>query len=208
MKSLFIVFEGIDGSGTSTQAALLKDYLLFKDYKAVLTCEPSSGPIGNLIRESMKRRVNFVNDSKKFDEQMAYLFAADRHDHLYNDVDGVFKLMEKHINVISTRYYFSSLAYHCSNDDEFKFVKNLNCKFPKPDLVIYIDISLETALARLGNRSSIDMYENREKLLEVKENYAKIFKDYSGAYLIIDGNDKINCVHDKIVSFIEESFDV
>lgn len=208
MKSLFIVFEGIDGSGTSTQSILLQNYLLSKGRKAIVTCEPSSGPIGNLIREGMKKRVSFTDDPKKFDEQMAYLFAADRHDHLYNNVDGVFKFLRQEIHVISTRYYFSSLAYHCNSEIEFSFVKALNHKFPDPDLVIYIDVSTKTALSRLSNRSSIDMYENCEKLVKVKENYSKVFKNYLGQYLVVNGDNEIGYVHEKIVNFIEGAYDV
>ena len=112
----FIVFEGIDGSGTTTQAELLKNYLLDNSLGAITTTEPSSGPIGNLIREGFKKRVIFVAEEKLFDEQMAYLFAADRHDHIYNEVDGIKTLNIKGITTISTRYFFSSLVYHVNNE--------------------------------------------------------------------------------------------
>ena len=88
MKKQFIVIEGIDGSGKSTQAELLKNYLINKGEKAVISPEPSNGIIGNLIRQALKKRIFFTTDKNLFDEQMAYLFAADRHDHLYNDIDG------------------------------------------------------------------------------------------------------------------------
>ncbi|WP_102264778.1 dTMP kinase [Mesobacillus jeotgali] len=204
MKNLFIVFEGIDGSGTSTQANLLRDYFINKDKKAVLTLEPSSGPIGNLIREGLKERVAFCTDSARFDQQMAYLFAADRHDHLYNDIDGVFKLLKEGKNVISTRYFFSSLAYHCSNEEEFHFVKGLNERFPNPDLVIYIDNPVETSLQRLQLRTVQDVYENKEKLVMVKKNYEKIFSEYDGTICIVRGDNNPDDIHKEIVKFIEE----
>ncbi|MGR5963616.1 dTMP kinase [Bacillus cereus] len=175
MKNLFVVFEGIDGSGTSTQSSLLRDYFVQKNQNVKLTAEPSSGPIGHLIREGLKKRVVFSENTKHFDHQMAYLFAADRHDHLYNDVDGVYKLLNEGNHVISTRYYFSSLAYHCASIEDFKLVKGLNNEFPNPDLVIYIDNPIEVSLQRLQQRTVQDVYENKEKLLKVKENYKKNF---------------------------------
>lgn len=207
MKGLFIVFEGIDGSGTSTQASLLQDYFINKGSRSVLSPEPSSGPIGNLIREIMKGRIILTEDSKKFDEQMAYLFAADRHDHLYNDIDGIFKLIDRGFNAISTRYYFSSLAYNCNTLEEFKFVSGLNKKFPNPDLVIYVDIPVELSLNRMSDRSYRDIYENREKLTTVSQNYRDIFFEYDGLLLQVDGSEPKDFIHQTIVQFIENSFD-
>ncbi|MGK7875469.1 MAG: dTMP kinase [Xenococcaceae cyanobacterium] len=205
MKNLFIVFEGIDGSGTSTQASLLKDYFIGKGYKAVLSPEPSMGPIGKLIREVMQKKIIFANGNK-FDEQMAYLFAADRHYHLYNDVDGVFKLINDKVHVISTRYYFSSLAYNCQTKEEFEFVRSLNQKFPKPDLAIYIDIPIKIALTRLSDRSFRDVYENEDKLVRVRKKFQDVFQEYDGVLLKVDGTESKDSIHQKIVSFIEDNF--
>ena len=198
MLGKFIVFEGIDGSGTSTQSELLKDFLLDNGISAVTTCEPSSGPIGNMIREGFKKRLSFVSDEKLFDEQMAYLFAADRHDHLYNEVDGIYALNNKGITTISTRYFFSSLVYHVSNDEEYSFVKKLNEKFPLPDLTIYIDNPVEISLQRISLRAHRDAYENKEKLEKVKLNYKRVFEEYSENLLAIDGSMSINEIHDEI----------
>ncbi|OBZ07549.1 dTMP kinase [Bacillus sp. FJAT-27264] len=206
MKPLFIVFEGIDGSGTTTQANMLNDYLNKNSTKSIVTSEPTSGPIGNLIRQAMKKRVIFTDNEQQFDHQMAYLFAADRHDHLYNKVDGVFKHNGEGTHVISTRYYFSSLAYHCDNKEDFSFVRSLNERFPNPDLLIYIDNPVETSIQRLSTRSVIDVYENREKLSRVKENYEKIIQDYSNRYMRVQGNQGIIEIHDEIINYIKENF--
>ncbi len=200
MKSLFIVFEGIDGSGTSTQSNLIKEYFIKHGQSAVLTAEPSNGPIGHLLREGLKKRVLFSNDEKRFDQQMAFLFAADRHDHLYNDVDGVYKLLGEGKHVICTRYYFSSFAYQA--DEGYEFVYDLNKRFPKPDLVIYIDNPIETSLERLKQRTVQDVYENKEKLLQVKERYNKIFADYDGKLLIVKGDQKPQEVCAEIVKYL------
>jgi len=210
MKSKFIVFEGIDGSGTSTQSEMLKKALNAKNIKCHLTCEPSAGPIGNMIRQIFKGRINVAKGSNPnidsgnlFDEQMAYLFAADRHDHLYNNIDGVFKLKAEGAVVISTRYYFSSFAYHCSNQEDFNLVKTLNARFPDPDLVIYLDNPAIKSIERINERSFKDEYENTEKLLTAKNNYEKIFQEYKGRTLKIDATGSIESIHKQILLTVD-----
>lgn len=203
MKGLFIVFEGIDGSGTSTQARLLHDYFLSKSKKAIISSEPSSGPIGNLIRQIMKKRIILTENKQKFDEQMAYLFAADRHDHLYNDIDGVFKSINEGYHVISTRYYFSSLVYNCQNQEDWDFIKSLNQRFPNPDLVIYIDLPVEISLQRLSDRPQKEIYETKDKLIKVSQNYRNIFPEYTGLLFQVDGRKNKQEIHKKIIKFIE-----
>ncbi len=203
-KKLFIVLEGIDGSGTSTQSELLKEYFISQGEKAVISPEPSSGIIGNLIRQALKKRILFTKDADLFDEQMAYLFAADRHDHLYNDVDGVFKLINDGFHVISTRYYFSSLSYNCQTPEQFNFVSKLNHKFPNPDLAIYLDISPEVSLSRIKDRSLKEVYETQNKLSKVRKNYQNIFANYIDNLLIIDGTEDKTEISHKIISKIQK----
>ncbi|MDJ0636060.1 MAG: dTMP kinase [Xenococcaceae cyanobacterium MO_188.B29] len=205
-KKLFIVLEGIDSCGKSTQAELLKDYFINQGDRAVISPEPSNGIIGNLIRSTLKKRVFFTEDKQKFDEQMAYLFAADRHDHLYNDIDGVFQLISKGFQVIVPRYYFSSLAYNSSTTKQFNFVSKLNSNFPNPDLLIYLDIPIEISLERLQQRSIKEVYENKEKLTQVKEKYQQILGDYQDLSLIIDGTKDKQTIHQQIIDFIELKF--
>ena len=205
-QKLFIVFEGIDGCGKTTQAELLKDYFANNNAQAVISPEPSSGIIGNLIRQALKRRVIFSNDRRLFDEQMAYLFAADRHDHLYNDIDGVFKLIKDNYHVISTRYYFSSLAYNCETVGKFDLIKKLNQAFPNPDLTIYIDLPVDVSLSRLAQRSTIEIYEQESKLTQVREQYQQIFNEYTGQAIAIDGTKSIQQIHQEITEFIGDNF--
>lgn len=201
-NGLFIVFEGIDGSGTSTQAMLLRDRLSADGYATTLTSEPSEGPIGNMIRQGMKGRLQFSSDPTLFDRQMAYLFAADRHDHLHNITDGVLKLTEQGTHVISTRYFFSSYAYHCESDDSLAFVKKLNEAFPNPDLVIYLKNSVECSMQRMSNRIHKDAYENEQKLTKVSNNYDRIFSEYDGLILILDARIETGTLHNKIYDHI------
>jgi dTMP kinase len=201
-KKLFIVFEGIDSCGKSTQAELLKNYFITTGEKAVISPEPSNGIIGNLIRQALKQRIIFSREQALFDEQMAYLFAADRHDHLYNDFDGVFKLIQDNYHVISTRYYFSSLAYNCETEDKFAFVQKLNDRFPNPDLTIYIDVPIEVSLTRLQSRSVQEIYETKTKLTRVREQYQQIFAQYDGRMISLDGTQQPQQIHQQIVEFL------
>lgn len=207
MKPLFIVLEGIDKAGKSTQAELLKNYFLANQQQAVISSEPTDGPIGRLIREAMQSKIIAIKHKEKFDEQMAYLFTADRYYHLFNDIDGVYKLINKdHTHVIATRYHFSSLAYNCNTQDEFIFIATLNQRFPNPDVVFYIDIPLELSLYRLNNSSSKEIYETKKKLEKVRQNYKNIFKTYEGKILKIDGSESIKEIHKKILIFLKETF--
>ncbi|VEP15908.1 Thymidylate kinase [Hyella patelloides LEGE 07179] len=201
-KKQFIVIEGIDGSGKSTQAELLKNHFSNQAEKAVISPEPSSGIIGNLIRQALKNRIFFTADKNLFDEQMAYLFASDRHDHLYNDIDGVYKLIQDGFNVISTRYYFSSLAYNSQTEEQFDFISKLNHKFPPPDITIYLDIPVEVSLERTKNRSLKEIYETKDKLTQVRTNYQQIFNKYTSKLLIIDGAKNRDIIHQEIIDFL------
>ena len=196
--------EGIDSSGKTTQAQLLKKYFLSNEEKAVISSEPSNGIIGNIIRQALKQRIIFSRDRNSFDDQMAYLFAADRHDHLYNDIDGVFKSIQDNYHVISTRYYFSSLAYNCETEERFAFIKKLNERFPNPDLTIYLDIPIEVSLKRLEDRSLKEVYETKAKLSKVRERYQRIFKNYDGRAITIDGTQKLTDIHQQIVEFVSK----
>ena len=204
-KKLFIVFEGIDCSGKTTQAELLKNYFLATDRQAVISSEPSNGIIGNLIRQALKQRIVFSKDRELFDEQMAYLFAADRHDHLYNDIDGVFKLIKDNYHVISTRYYFSSLAYNGDSREQFDLVKQLNYRFPDPDLTVYIDLPVEVSLARLQERNLKEVYETKTKLTSVSERYRQVFAEYRGKSLLINGTQDPQQIHRQIVERVEDA---
>ncbi|MDJ0731444.1 MAG: dTMP kinase [Crocosphaera sp.] len=207
MQPLFIVLEGIDKAGKTTQAELLKRYLINQGDSAIISSEPTEGVIGKLIRKAMQNQVFMIKDKAKFDQQMAYLFAADRHYHLYNEVDGVYKLIKQdHYHVIATRYYFSSLAYNSNNQEEFNFVYGLNKHFPNPDLVIYLDIPLDIALSRLKNALYQEVYETQEKLEQVKENYQEIFQSYNGQILKIDAKNNIEKIHQQIIAYLEKYF--
>lgn len=205
MKPIFVVFEGLDGSGTSTQASLLEKAWLVSGRKVMLTCEPSPGPVGTLIRQAFKGRIKFPSDPEQFDRQMAYLFAADRFDHLYNDIDGVIPMMARGTSIISTRYYFSSFAYHCTNESHWELVHRLNDDFPQPDLLVYLRNPVDESIRRLERRCTLDSYEQPDKLAIVAENYERILSEFDGAKLVLDATLPPNEIHKVILGKLESS---
>jgi len=199
----FVVFEGLDGSGTSTQAALLEREWLRQGRLCMSTAEPSSGPVGNMIRQAMKGRVLFQANPEGFDRQMAYLFAADRFDHLHNDVDGILPMMAKGFSVISTRYYFSSFAYHCTDESHWQLVARLNEDFPKPDLLVYLRNPVDESIRRLDKRPVRDSYEHADKLTIVARNFERILSEYAGNKLALDATLPPEDIHASILGRLQ-----
>jgi dTMP kinase len=147
--------------------------------------------------------VTLQSDPQLFDEQMAYLFAADRFDHLHNDVDGVIPMLNKGVSIVSTRYYFSSFAYHCTKESHWDLVRRLNRDFPVPDLTVYLRNPVDESMRRLGRRAVLDSYEEEHKLAQVFENYERIFREFEGPKLIIDATLNPNEIHDRITRELE-----
>lgn len=205
MNPLFIVFEGIDGSGKTTQAESLKSYLIEVGDRAVMSSEPTEGVTGKLIRQALQDKNWLHQQGETFDAQMAYLFAADRHYHLFNELDGVYSLIKRdRTHVIATRYYFSSLAYNSNNPQQYEFVSGLNQYFPNPDWVIYIDLPVSVSLERLSQYDTLEVYETEQKLMQVRENYERMFTHYGGRLLKIDGTDRIDAIHAQIVNALQQ----
>lgn len=200
----FIVFEGLDGSGTSTQAALLEKRLVQEGYRCHLTSEPSAGPVGQMIRQAFKGRLRFSQALDRFDQQMAHLFSADRFDHLYNEWDGVVPTLARGITVISTRYFFSSYAYHCTREEDWALVERLNRDFPNPDLLIYLRNPVAESVRRLQSRTTLDSYETPDKLSQVSTNYDRIMDNYPGRKVVIDATRPAPEIHEEIVQKLKE----
>lgn len=171
-KNLFIAFEGIDGSGKSTQAKMLAESLQKAGHKVYSTFEPTDSQIGSIIR-------NIFNHSIEADHRtIAGLFIADRLNHLLNKTDGILKKLEEGYTVITDRYYFSSYAYqgtHISLDWVIE-ANSLSAELLRPDINIYIDVAPEICMDRLNSgRSSMELYETIENLRNVK---AKFFESF------------------------------
>src|SRR3954470_22449779 len=175
---LFVVVEGIDGCGSTTHAKLLAKAIKSRGAEVLLTCEPSTGPIGSLIRQVLQRRL-FVADAtgpRNFDwSTMALLFAADRMDHLDSTVAPALRAGSV---VISDRYDLSSLAYQSvtahNGADPIPWIRQLNAQALRPDLTIVIDVPAEVAEERRRARGGVEeMFEARELQARLATVYAR-----------------------------------
>lgn len=143
-KPLFIALEGIDGSGTTTQAARLAAHLVSLGRAASVTREPSGGPVGRLLREILLGQHRLENDQPPGERTMALLFAADRSDHIEREVRP---LLARNTDVITDRYLWSSLAYQ-SEDTARGWVEGLALGLPRPDLTLLIEVPVGEAATR------------------------------------------------------------
>lgn len=155
-KGNFIAFEGIDGSGKSTQIGLLAERLKKEGVCCYTTMEPTNAPVGSLVRQVMTGRIRMDNKA------IAALFAADRLDHLLNEVDGIASKIEEGTTVLTDRYYFSSYAYH-SVDVPMEWVIRANeqsALILRPTVNLFIDVDPDTALERIArNRFHQELFE-------------------------------------------------
>lgn len=205
-KGRFIVFEGIDGSGKSTQIKLLHRRLVERGIRCAETFEPSGGPVGALVNQIMTKRMSA-------DERViASLFAADRLDHILNERDGILKILESGVTVLSDRYYFSSYAYNgLSLPMDWIIGLNAQCaSLLRPDINIFIDTEPENSLKRIEeNRVAKELYETRDKLIKVRENYFTAFSRFEGAenVEVVDGNRAPEQIADNIWEKVKHFFD-
>jgi dTMP kinase len=202
-RGRFIVFEGLDCSGSTTQANYLYERLIAAGNRVLLTSQPSSGPVGHLIRLLFSGRVVLPPDRHIRDRQFAYLFAADRFDHLNNPTTGILKYLSEGVDVISTRYVLSSLAYNVETDEEEAFVRRLNADFPEPDYLIFLDCPVELSIERMSiSRPNRDTYENRAKLTRAASNYRRALAAYKRSLLVVDASLPREEAASKVFAFI------
>jgi dTMP kinase len=143
----FVVLEGLDGAGTTTQLDLLEERLSGTGIPHYCTGEPTAGRIGALVREILKRRVQV--DPRT----VALLFAADRSEHLHQPREGILARVERGELVICDRYLFSSLAYQ-SLACPFGYVRELNRPFPLPRVAVFVDTPVSVSQERLARRQT------------------------------------------------------
>lgn len=204
-KGSFIAFEGIDGSGKSTQLEMLCTRLKNKNISFYETREPSGSPMGVLMREILKGNIKSDN------RVIAPLFVADRLDHLLNEEDGLKAKIDGGENVICDRYYFSSYAYQgVDMDMDWVIDANSVCAdILKPDVTVFIDVTPETAMARIvAGREGTELFETKERLTLVREKYFEAFdklKDKENI-LIIDGNKTPEEISEEVWSKISYLF--
>ena len=173
-KGIFIVFEGIDGAGKTTQVNLLAQNLASLGREVSLSAEPTTLATGKAIRRALS------GEEKKSECEMAAMFVLDRIAHNINSEIGIRTLTERGTDVISDRYYYSSLAYQGTATD-YEWVKSMNINSPeirRPDLCIYLDLLPEESLERISRgRETVEIYENLEKLTAVRAKFLSVVED-------------------------------
>lgn len=175
----FWVLEGLDGAGTTTQLKNLEKYLADKGTKVFRTAEPTIYETGKFIRRVLGGEVVVPQST------IAYLFAADRDNHINNPEYGIKAHLAEDEIVISDRYFFSSFAYQSIGFDG-ETVKMLNSRFPYPEYVLYVDTPVEDCISRIeGRGNDKEIYEKYDYQIKVRENYESIFSTLPGGCTLI-----------------------
>ncbi len=203
-KNRFIAFEGIDGSGKSTQVKLLAAKLEAAGHKVYTTAEPTDGPVGTMIRKILKAEM------KADEHTIAALFVADRLEHILNKTNGILKMLDEGYTVITDRYYFSSYAYHGSHIPMTWVIQanSICAELLRPGLTIYIDSPPEVSMTRINSgRTSTEHYETTENLTNVRNNYLKAFSLLQAEETIFttDGNRPAEVVASDIWNRVSEA---
>ncbi len=193
----FIVIEGIDGSGTTTQAARLVEWMRGKGLSAHLTMEPSGGEVGRLIREILAGRMD-LPDRHLGAHTLALLFAADRLDHLAREVEP--KLRDG-VHVVSDRYLLSSLAYQSAECDP-DWVDTINREARPPDLTLLLDLDPDISMKRVGGRYLWpELFEEINMQRRIRQLYLERVRQLYSEHtiIVIDGSPGIEDVHKSLV---------
>lgn len=195
----FIVFEGIDGSGTTTQLHRLAAMMERNNLNHMVTAEPTSRPEGALIRRILH------GDIEAEPGTVAYLFAADRYQHLHG-MEGILGAAARGIIVLCDRYALSSLAYQgitCGKE----LPGLLNSGFPAPGLTLFFKIDPEIAMSRVKSRSQLEIYEILHIQKLVSASYEEVVASArirGWNIAIIDAEKPIDNVTEQILSAMEK----
>ncbi len=175
----FIVFEGIDGAGKSTQITLLADALRRAGRRVLTTAEPTDTATGRLLRAAL------AGKDARSPAEMAALFTLDRIGHSAE----IGQALAEGFDVICDRYYYSSLAYQGSLCD-YEWVRHMNCACPDilhPDLCVFLDLTPAEALSRIRARGeAAEIYENEVALTRTRNTFLHVFDSLSDRVAIID----------------------
>jgi dTMP kinase len=208
-RAPFIVIEGTDGSGVSTQAERLERKLREEGREVYLTKEPTDGPAGAMIRLALAKRLVHPKDISGLQafepHTLALLFAADRMDHLYTDIIPKLNIG---VTVISDRYYLSSYAFQGLGVD-IEWLQEINARCLRPDLTIFLNVDSAICYKRIQRRRwHIELFEEQAKLEEVRQNYLKVIQHLiwqKENIVIVDGNQPINVIHQQIFREVEKT---
>lgn len=195
MAGRFIVFEGLDGSGITTQATLLRNYFTNNDKEAVLTKEPTDGLIGGIIKSALR------DEWKTNPLTLQILFAADRSHHLVNEIEPALK---KGKTVICDRYIMSSLVFG-GLQISLPLLKQMNTNFMKPNMTIFVDTLPRVCMERMKRaRHHVELFEEEHKLEQIRKNFISM-KGYFPETYVVDGNRSPDEVHADIVKLVKKN---
>ena len=191
---LFIVFEGIDGTGKSTQVRLLAEKLRQLGYAVVETREPTDGSYGQKIRELFTDRTSVSRDEE------LQLFIADREQHVR---EVIAPALTDGCIVVSDRYYLSTVAYQGANGMNPALILKKNAVFPVPDLAFILEIEPAQGIHRIQNQRNEhpNTFEEEANLLKVAEIFAAMEQDFIRR---IDGSGTIENVHRQVFEKVSD----
>ena len=202
-KGKFIVFEGIDGSGKSTQVRRLLSHLKEKGISVTETREPQNDrPVGALLRSALGGKTPLNEGS------IALLFASDRLDH----ISAMLPELENGTSIVCDRYYFSSFAYNdTALDPEWIISVNAEAmRLLRPDLVIFLDVPSEVSIERLSKRAGEkEIFETPERQERVRRNYLGLFERFKDEenVVIIDGTLDSPKVTERVIEAVDKLFE-
>lgn len=186
-RGLFIVIEGVDGSGKTTQSELLSAYLRGLGRKVHHTAEPTATGLGGMVRDGLGA------EHPRTSDELAAMFLADRVAHNVSQKSGIHQYVEGGTDVVCDRYYYSSIAYQ-GVDGSLEWVADMNLNCPsimKPDICIFIDLDPEKCLEHIrAGRSHFEIYEeNAAVISETRRRYGIVFDMLAGRdnIVIVDG---------------------
>ena len=188
-KSIFIVLDGVDGSGKGEMLLRLHKWLfsLDKKYRILTTREPTYGTYGKLVREILKND----KDPIKNKERCLDLFIKDRKQHIENTISPFLAAADgDSVNiVICDRYYYSTIAFQHTQGIDLQKVIDLNKDLLKPDIAFILDVPVETALERMGIRGKDrEKFEDKKFMEKLRENYLELKDKLKDNITIIDAN--------------------
>ena len=202
MKSLFIVLDGLDGSGKGEMIKRLEEYLSKKkNLKILVTKEPTDGIYGKSIREILRNE----KDPKAGAEKCLTLFVKDREEHLEKEIEPFLK-EDDHI-VICDRYYYSTMAFQHTQGIEMEEIIAENMSFRTPDVAFILDLPTEIALDRIEKRGEgKEKFEQLEFMKELRQNFLKLKDELDDNIKIIDASKSKGEVFEQLKREVDKLF--
>lgn len=196
---LFVVLEGLDGSGNSTQAKRIAAEIENQDVSVLLTKEPTSGPVGAMIRMVLENRLEVDLQT------LQMMFTVDRADHIRGD-RGIVRYLKKGNVVISDRYLTSTLAFGFASGLDIEWLLAMQSKFFLPDKTYFLNVDPKVCIERIKKaRPGFDLFEKEKNLEKVMEGYNVARKLLSRRMKVIDGEDRIEIITKKILTDLKKS---